>query len=284
MFKKNFRYGLVILSMMLLAGCGKKETNNSNTNVNNATLAGTNTEANAVAGEDNATDSAPVTSDAYYTVDKDGKYSYNTNLFDPAKFSGTIYVHDIAFQLPLDAEKLSAANIYIGEKDWFENEVGYEETAAKELIDAGDDDKYTDLIYKEADSPAENIKGYGTMILINPTDKELPVNQCQIGRYDTSLNGFSSMNEAAWKLFYGEDEGMKRSSDSFNIDTVMELCGAPAAVANGMLIYPYEDYVIVFSNYNGDSADLIFIYSWDYFKDEVDSWYEAVPEEYRYGH
>ena len=65
----------------------------------------------------------------------------------------------------------------------------------------------------------------------------------------------------------------------------MELCGAPAVVADGnRLIYPYEDYVITFCNFNGDRADLIFIYSWVYFKDEADYDYEKIPVEYRYGH
>lgn len=285
MFKKKLKFGLVVLSMMMLAGCGKKETTDSNTNVNNTASADTSVETNAVAEGNNATDSGATTSDAYYTVDKDGKYTYNTDLFDPEKFSGTVYVHNIAFQLPLDCETFAASNIYVGEKDWFEGELGYEGNAAKETIDAGDDDKHTGLIYKKADSAAEDVKGYGTMILFNPTDKELPVNQCQIGRYDTSLNGFSSMNEAAWKLFYGEEEGAKRSADSFNIDTVMELCGAPAAVVYGnMLIYPYENYVIIFSNFNGDRADMVYIYSWDYLQDEIDECYDAIPETYRYGH
>ena len=146
--------------------------------------ADTSAETNAVSGKDNATDGAAATSDAYYTIDKDGNYAYNTDLFDPEKFSGVIYVHDIPFQLPLDCETLAASNIYVGSKEWFENELGYEGNVAQKMLEAGDDEKHEGLVYKEADSAAENVKGYGTLILFNPTEEELPINQCQIGRYD----------------------------------------------------------------------------------------------------
>lgn len=298
MFQKKTRLALLLLSVMLLGGCGEKESTGNNAGANGAGEAGSVVEAGAVENGEATSDATEEISIAggeasaeYYTVDKDGVYTFHTELFDPEKFSGIIYIHDQVVSLPLTHENLNAANIYVGEREWFEDGTDYETHLAKTMVEAEDDEKYYDLFYKVEGSAVESVKDYGDMFMYNDSTEELPMSECKVGRYDTSLNGGSSQIEAAWKMFYGEEEGLKRSENKFKVDAVMEILGAPAASHGSFLVYPYEDYVILVSNYYAGNCDLVWIYSWEYFLEEhgLGKSYESdilgkIPEEYRYGH
>lgn len=270
--------GATILTMAMLTGCAQTEEI-----VDNSAEQSVITEESTVESEDS---NIP---EELYTVDKDGVYTFNTDLFDPEKFSGTIHIHNREVSLPLTHENLNAANIYVGSQEWFEDGEDYETHLAETIVEAGDDEKYYGLYYKVEGSAAEKVEGYGSMYLYNFGIEDIPMSECQIDRYDTSLNGNSSQNKAAWTIFYGEEEGTKRSENGFDVDAVMEVLGAPAVSNGNDLIYPYEDYVIVVTRYYAENCDLVWICSWDYFLEEAYShnvWkpFDEISEEYRYGH
>lgn len=276
MIKKNLRLMLVALSVTMLAGCGSTQASDA--------PAGTTSDTVAEASE--AGKNSQSSSNGYYTVNSDGKYSYNTSKFDPKKFSGTIYLNNTAVKLPVTYESLAEKNIYVGSTEWFSSEEGYEASFAKKTVDAGSH-RTDGLVYKAADADAVRCTNFGTLIIYNPSKEKASYDKCHIGRLDTSGMDINSTTKNACIMFYGEETGKKMyNGDRFTIDTAMELFGAPAVVdkSNVFLVYPYENYVIVVSNSYRDKADLIFIYSWDYFKKESEDLYNIVPSQYRYNH
>ena len=269
------------LSFSVAAGCGDKTTGKGQTNVTESTKASeavTESTTSSVNLETEAsTETSAVVSNEYYTVDANGKYTFETSKFDPDKYSQTIYVNGIEFALPLQYSELLENGIYakIDEKNEYTEE-GFVQMLSQTTIKPDDLRwDYGFSIYEDGVNKA--LEGFYGVTMYNPSDAVLPCSECQFGWI------ISDSGEASRKIF-----GIP-GNDSLTLDEIMKNFGAPAAasqVSSGnTLLYPYEGGILQFDVDKEGNVEAVGVLTWEYglsvnyIRDDIPSQY--IPEAFQ---